>query len=73
VITKTTTTGIKAFPKLDILLPFCGQQLLFTGSNFDVKAAELVGFQLCFELRMAEHQAWPDGCNFIQLRGYVNF
>jgi len=47
VMTDTATTGIRAFPNLDILLPS------FTGSHFDEKAAELVGFQLCFQLRMA--------------------
>jgi hypothetical protein len=37
IIEITTTTGIRAFPKLDMVLPS------FTGSHFDEKAAELVG------------------------------
>jgi hypothetical protein len=45
IIESTTTTGITAFPKLDILLPS------FTGSHFDEKAAELVGFSSVLGLR----------------------
>jgi hypothetical protein len=46
VMTDTTTTGIRAFPNLDILLPS------FTGSHFDEKAAELVGFSSVIGLRV---------------------
>jgi hypothetical protein len=46
VIRETTTSGSKAFPKLDMEIPF-------KVSHFDEQAAELVGFQLCFQLRMA--------------------
>jgi hypothetical protein len=67
-MTETTTTGIKAFPKLDILLPFP-----FTGSNFDEHQAELVGFCWRFNRLETQHSLWLVPRNFIHLGGYVNF
>jgi hypothetical protein len=47
--------------------------LPFMVSHFDEQAAELVGFQLCFQLRTTQSQVWHGGCDFIHLRSYVNF
>jgi hypothetical protein len=63
---ETITSGSKAFPQADMDLPFMV-------SHFDEQAAELVGFQLCFQLRTTQSQVWHGGCDFIHLRSYVNF